>query len=196
MVTIDKIKKWISKYESVERIKHSERVAEMALTLYKTWGGNREVLLYASLLHDVARDLPFEKLIRIAEDNGYLPDEIELSNPVLLHGPVGAIMVKKELKITNTDILNCISFHTTGRKDVTLNEAIIYLSDYIEPGRNFEDANRVRSIAFKNLKEAVMEETRLNVNFLMEMRIPVHPRTIEMFDSLIKKELTKRKIKI
>ncbi len=196
MVTIAEAKKWLRKYESLNRIQHSERVVETALSLYKVWGGNKDVLLYAGFLHDVARDLPFPELFRIAEENGYIPDEIEAKNPVLLHAPVGAILVRNELGIKDVNILNCIKYHTTGRKGITLNEALIYLADFIEPGRNFSDASYVRNIAFKNLKEALLEETRLNVDYLMKAKKPVHPRTIEMFNFLLEKQLTKREIKI
>ncbi len=196
MHTSDELKSWLRKYESQKRIEHSERVAKTALSLYKIWGGNKEVLFCAGLLHDVARDLPFSSLIEIAERGGYKIDRIEYENPILLHGPAGAVLVEKELGIENEDILNCIRYHTTGRNNITLNEIIIYLSDYIEPGRDFEDANAVRKIAYSDLKEAVLEETRLNVNFLMKVKKPVHPRTIEMFDCLLKKELTKKEIKI
>ncbi len=196
MVTIETVRKWIAKYESPKRIQHSEGVAETAVSLCKKWGGDREILLYAGLLHDVARDLSTEELIEIAKKNGYPVDEIEACNPILLHGPVGSILARNELGIDNPEILNCIVFHTTGRKNITLNESLIYLSDFIEPGRQFADASYVRSLAFKNLEDALLEETRMNVSFLMKEKMPIHIRTIEMFNSLLKKELTKREFKI
>ena len=196
MVTIDEIIENLPKYETQKRIEHSIRVKETALQLYKLWGGNEQILIYAALLHDIARDLPIEKLIEIAERNGYRIDKIEAENPIILHAPVGAIIAKNDFGITNEDILNCIRYHTTGRADITLNEAIIYLVDFIEPGRDFEDAEKVRKIAFVDLKEAVIQETIFNVIYLMNARIPIHPRTIEMFNSLLKKQLTKAEIKI
>ena len=196
MVTIDEIIENLPKYETQKRIEHSIRVKETALQLYKLWGGNKQVLIYAALLHDIARDLPIKKLIEIAQKNGYRIDEIEAENPIILHAPVGAIIAKNDFGITNEDILNCIRYHTTGRANITLNEAIIYLADFIEPGRDFEDAEKVRKIAFTNLKEAVMQETVFNVIYLMNARMLIHPRTIEMFNSLLKKQLTKAEIKI
>ena len=196
MVTIDDIIKKLSKYETQKRIEHSIRVKETALQLYKLWGGNEQFLIYAALLHDIARDLPIEKLIEIAQKNDYRIDKIEAENPIILHAPVGAIIAKNDFGVTNEDILNCIRYHTTGRADITLNEAIIYLADFIEPGRDFEDAEKVRKIAFIDLREAVIQETIFNVVYLMNARIPIQPRTIEMFNSLLKKQLTKAEIKI
>ncbi len=196
MVTISEIIERLPKYETQKRIKHSIRVKETALQLYKLWGGNKQVLVYAALLHDIARDLSIEKLIKIAEKNGYRIDKIEAENPIILHAPIGAIIAEKDFGITDKNILNCIKYHTTGRASITLNEAIIYLADFIEPGRDFEDAKKVRKIAFADLKEAVIRETILNVAYLMNARVPIHPKTIEMFNSLLKKELTKDEIKI
>ncbi len=196
MVTISEIIERLPKYETRKRIEHSIRVKETALQLYKIWGGNKQVLVYAALLHDIARDLPIEKLIEIAEKNGYRIDKIEAENPIILHAPIGAIIAEKDFGITDKNILNCIKYHTTGRASITLNEAIIYLADFIEPGRDFEDAKKVRKIAFADLKEAVIQETILNVAYLMNARVPIHPKTIEMFNSLLKKQLTKDEIKI
>ena len=196
MDTIKKIEAEVKRKVSKRRFEHSKRVAEMAELLYKKWGGNREKLIIAGLLHDIARDIQTSELIKIAQNNGYNIDEIEYANPILLHAPVGAMIAKKNFGINDEVILNCIRYHTTGRRGITLNESIIYVSDFIEKGRDFPDAEKVRSIAFKSLKEAVLEETRLNVSYLMSIRKPIHLHTIEMFNSLLEKELTKTEIKI
>ena len=55
----------------------------------------------------------------------------------LWHGPVGAIIARNEFGIEDEDILNAIRFHTTGRAGMSTLEKLIYVSDMIEPGRNF-----------------------------------------------------------
>ncbi len=186
MVTIDKIKEEVKKRVSPERFKHSENVAEMSIELNKLWGGDAQKLVYAAYLHDIARDISEEKLVRIAKENGYKINDVEYMNPILLHSIVGAVIAEKEFEIADPVILNCIKYHTTGRKGITLNEAIIYVADFTERGRNFGDAKIVREISFKDLKEAVLKETELNVSFLMKQRKPIHPYTIEMFNDLLK----------
>ncbi len=189
MVTIDKLKEELKKRLPKERFEHSANVAEMSIELNKIWGGDVQKLLYAAYLHDIARGMSGEKLIKIAKENNYKINDIEYMNPVLLHSVVGAIIAKKEFGITDPVILNCIKYHTTGRKGITLNEAIIYVADFTERGRNFEDAKIVREISFKDLKEAVLKETELNVYFLMKQRKPIHTYTIEMFNDLLKNEI-------
>ena len=44
-------------------------------------------------------------------------------------------MLPKKYGVTDPDILNAILNHTTGRPDMSLLEKIVWLSDYIEPGR-------------------------------------------------------------
>jgi len=55
--------------------------------------------------------------------------------------------------------------------------------------RNFKEANIVRKISFKNLKEAVLKETEFNACFLMNKRKLIHPYSIEMFNDLLKNEI-------
>lgn len=189
MVTIDKLREELKKRLPEKRFKHSEGVAEMSVELSKIWGGDTEKLIYAGYLHDIARGMPEEELIKIAKENNYKISDIEYMNPILLHSVVGAIIAEKEFGLTDPVILNCIKYHTTGRKGITLNEAIIYVADFTERGRDFEDAKIVRELSFKDLKEAVLKETELNICFLMKQRKPIHPSTIEMFNDLLRNEI-------
>ena len=60
----------------------------------------------------------------------------------LWHAPAGAALVKTEVGITDEDILSAIRFHTSGRPNMTLLEKVVYVADYIEPGRRFPGLKR------------------------------------------------------
>ena len=60
--------------------------------------------------------------------------EIEKHSP-LLHAKAGNCLAQKKYGITDEEILLAISYHTTGRPRMSLLEKIIYIADYIEPGR-------------------------------------------------------------
>ena len=62
----------------------------------------------------------------------------------LWHGPVGAIIARDEFDITDEDTLNAIRFHTTGRAGMSLLEKLIYVSDMIEPGRDFPGVEHIK----------------------------------------------------
>lgn len=57
--------------------------------------------------------------------------------PAIIHGFLGAKLAEKLYEIKDIDILNAISYHTTGRENMSTLEKIIFLADYIEPKEIF-----------------------------------------------------------
>ena len=49
------------------------------------------------------------------------------------------------------------AYHTSGRPGMTLLEKIIYLADYIEPGRHFPGVDEVREMAKGTLDKALIK---------------------------------------
>ena len=50
------------------------------------------------------------------------------------------------------DILHAIAVHTTGEQDMSVLDKIIYIADYIEPGRDkAPDLEQVRFLAYRDL---------------------------------------------
>ncbi len=76
----------------------------------------------------------------------------EERNPSLLHGKVGAFMAKNKYGITDEEILSAITWHTTGKDNMTDLEKIVFCADYIEPGRTKQPhLEELRSIALSDL---------------------------------------------
>ena len=73
-------------------------------------------------------------------------NETERQNPSILHGLVGSIIAKEEMGICDEDILMAIRYHTTGRKNMSILEKIIYIADYIEPLRQFSGVEELRCL--------------------------------------------------
>ena len=74
--------------------------------------------------------------IRICEKNKLSCSNFEINHPYLLHGKVGAYIAKTKFDIDDEEILQAITWHTTGRPNMSLLEKIIFVADYIEPARN------------------------------------------------------------
>ena len=53
----------------------------------------------------------------------------------MVHAKLGAYFAEKEYGVTNKGVLSAITWHTTGRPEMTMLEKIIYIADYIEPNR-------------------------------------------------------------
>ena len=109
-------------------------------------------------------------------------------NSELWHAPVGAYLVEKEAGITDREILDAIRYHTTGRLGMTLLEKVVYLADYIEPGRHFPGVDEVRDIAKKNLDIALIQAVKNTIVFLMKKNQAIYPDTFQTYNDLIKYE--------
>ena len=53
------------------------------------------------------------------------------------------ILSRKEVGITDSEILQAITYHTSGHENMTMLDKVIYVADYIEPGRKFQEWKRL-----------------------------------------------------
>ena len=114
-------------------------------------------------MHDCAKGkhLYASEMLKLCRQYQLEISETEEKDPYLLHGKLGAYFCEHKYKIKNPEILSAIIWHTTGRPDMTLMEKIVFVADYIEPGRdkapNLDD---LRRLAFEDIDEAVYEITK------------------------------------
>lgn len=154
---IAKIRKSLEKELDNKRYEHTLAVAYTATSLAMRYNCNLNNALVAGLLHDCAKCISDSKKISICEKHKIQISDVERRNPSLLHGKVGAFLAMEEYNVDNDDIINAISFHTTGRPGMSILEKIIFVADYIEPGRNKAlNLNEIRSLAFRDLDKALL----------------------------------------
>ncbi|BCE15522.1 hypothetical protein RSC3_02878 [Bacillus paralicheniformis] len=103
----------------------------------------------------------------------------------LWHAPAGAALVKTEVGITDEDILSAIRFHTSGRPNMTLLEKVIYVADYIEPGRRFPGVEEVRTLAEEDLDLALIQALKNTMTFLISKNQAVYPETVATYNALV-----------
>jgi nicotinate-nucleotide adenylyltransferase len=92
---------------------------------------------------------------------------------------LAAKIAEKKFGVRDKDILNAISYHTTGRKDMSQLEKIIYLADCIEPNRTYDDTDIVRELTYKNLDEALRYKLNIIIEQNKRRKRLVHPFSIE-----------------
>ena len=110
----------------------------------------------AAIFHDYAKFRPKDEMKQIIVDQNMAKELLDFHSE-LWHAPVGAYLVEKEAGITDRDILDAIAYHTTGRIGMTVLEKVVYLADYIEPGRSFPGVDEVRELATKSLDKAMIQ---------------------------------------
>ncbi len=168
---------------SERRFKHVLGVEETAIALAERFGESPEKASIAALTHDYAKERSDEEF-QLAIERGNYDNKAELLKygNSIWHGLVGADFVVRELNITDETILSAIRLHTTGAAEMSLLDKIIYVADYIEPGRDFPGVEDARVIAFSDLDQAVAFETKHTLAHLIEKETPVYPKTIETYN--------------
>lgn len=155
--SIPEIDKYLKKSLEKKRYTHTLGVANTAACLAMRYGSDVNKAYLAGLLHDNAKCISTKKKISICEKAGLPVSKIEEKNPELLHSKVGSYLANKKFKVEDSDILNAIYYHTTGRPDMSLLEKIIFVADYIEPNRKvIPGMKETRSIAFQSLDNALL----------------------------------------
>lgn len=166
------------------RYEHTLGVVETAVKLARKYGANEKQAELAAIFHDYAKFRPKEEMQQIIIREK-MPEELLSYNSELWHAPVGAYLVEKEVGITDEEVLEAIRYHTSGRPHMSLLEKIIYVADYIEPGRHFPGVDEVREVADKNLNEALLLSIQNSIIFLIKKKRAVFPLTLQTYNYFI-----------
>lgn len=177
-VSMKKLRKNIEKVQTAKRLEHTMGVEYTAACLAMKYGVSLTDARVAGLLHDCAKCMTDEELLKACKKNHYDPSAFEKRNPFILHGRVGAFLAKSEYEIEQEDILNAIAFHTTGRRNMSVLEKIIFIADYIEPGRNkAAHLEEIRKLAFEDLDAALIRILEDTLVYLKNSEGEIDPMT-------------------
>ncbi len=160
---------------------HVERVVAEADRLAATFKElDREQVELAAWGHDIARALSRRELLARARGFGLEVSPVEEEAPILLHGPVGAEILRQEYGIDDPEVLAAARFHSTGRAGMSLLEKVIFVADKIEPGkvRAKPALARVRELADQDLDAAILEYLDQMLVVASEENWPLHPYAI------------------
>ena len=101
---------------------------------------------------DVLWDTPYIKA----------PTEEQLSVPPTIHALTAALIIPDEHPdFAEAELIDAIRYHSTGRYGMTLSDKIIYLSDYIEDTRKYEDCIALREEFFSAEPEKMEKNERI-----------------------------------
>lgn len=169
---------------SDRRYGHTVRVAETAGSLAEAHGLDGDTARLAALLHDAAREMSKEELLRTAE-RWHLPvDDFERNRPVLLHGPVAAGLARRELGVEEAAVLGAVRSHTTGEPGMDDLALLLYIADKIEPDRDYPGVEDLRELAHEDLRAAAARILRSTRDHNRDRGRPTHPRSREALEWL------------
>lgn len=181
---INKLRKAMEKELESKRYEHTLSVAYTAANLAMVYGEEVDKALTAGMLHDCAKCMSHSKQVAVCEKNHMPLSEAEAEkNSPLIHAKAGSVVARTKYQITDDDILNAICYHTTGRPDMSMLEKIVYIADYIEPGRKHaENLPQIRRLAYQDLDAALCNILKDTLAYLSKKGGQVDPMTQKTYD--------------
>lgn len=152
-----------------ERRAHVERVA----ALLDEWAaamtvpdGERARWLRAAWLHDALRD--------------------DGRSDVLAHGPRAGARAEQDGE-RDRGVLDAVRYHTFGYAHWDDVGRMLYLADYLEPGRKLDPAERAALLArVPRERDAVLREVaRRRIAWVLRSGWPLPPATVAFWNSLV-----------
>lgn len=177
---VDKLRHALKK----KRFDHVLRVEETAIELAKENGVDLELASIAALCHDYAKQRPDQDFIATIKEKHLDPALLNYGNAIW-HGVVGAELVADELGCHDQRILDAVRQHTVGAPYMTKLAQIVYMADYIEPGRDFEGGELARQVTHQSLAKGVALQTKQTLMYLVSTGKPVYPTTLATYNAWV-----------
>ena len=186
---LKKIKKKLKNELDESRYEHTIGVMDTAACLAMRYGADLTQALVAGLPHDCAKCIPNDKKLKLCRKNGIEVTPFEEKAPFLLHAKLGAWMAEHEYHVSDPAILSAIACHTTGKPDMSLLDKIVFIADYIEPGRNKAPGlPEIRRLSFTDIDQALIRILSDTLDYLASSNDPIDPATQNVLDYYLRRE--------
>ena len=167
---------------------HVLRVLDEALRLADLHRINREDAKIAALGHDLLRAHSPERLLHIADEQGYPLDDVDRMEPILLHGPLAVLILREQYKVIDADVLGAVAHHTTAHAGMTPLQKLLFVADKIEPHKRDRAPaaiDRVAELAVIDLDAALLAYLDYHVLYALDTGWPLHPNTVAARNELL-----------
>lgn len=166
MITEEMLSALRSKIEgkmSEKRFCHTAEVEKMAARLGELYAPERIMTLRAAaLLHDITKEYKTDRHILICAERGLEVTKADICAPKTFHARTAAALIPELYpEFADNEIISAVRWHTTGRAGMTVCEKLVYLADYIDMSRTFEDCVKLREYFFLAEPEKMDAEERL-----------------------------------
>lgn len=160
---LEKLRTDVKKEMGEKRYNHTLEVEKMAIRLGEIYAPDKiPTLCAAALLHDVTKERSAEEHIAICEKAGLVVSEAERKSPKMFHSKTAALVISEKYpEFAVPELVEAVRYHTTGKADMNIIEKIIYLADYIDMSRSFEDCVALREYFFDFDFENASEEDKI-----------------------------------
>ena len=164
-----------------DRFEHCIGVSKTAKKLAELNQYDEDKAALAGFIHDYAKQVSVEEYREVIKTKGFDQDLLNW-NRSIWHGIVGTYFIQRDLKINDSEILTAVRRHTTADVEMTTLDKIVFMADYIEPGRSFPGVEEARKITYANIDKGVGYQLAHTLEFLIEKRNKIYPRTLDAYN--------------
>ena len=157
-----------------KRMPHVVGCSDTAKRLAVLYGVDPEDARRAGILHDITKALNAQEQLKLCETYDIILNNFEQKHPKLLHAKTGAVIADRIFG-ENNRVCDAINWHTTGKANMSTLEKIIYIADYMEPNRNFDGVEKLRSLANSDLDEALYLGLQMTMEQLRQRKKDIGP---------------------
>jgi predicted HD superfamily hydrolase involved in NAD metabolism len=168
---------------------HIYRVRDVAQELAARHGIDPDRAELGALAHDVCRAVPGEDLLKMSAYLGVPVTDVDRDFPILLHGPVGAELLRKEDNLTDHSIFEAVRWHSTAHASLDDLGKLIFLADKLDPQKAavYSYQARLHEMALESLDLALLEFLTREMAARIEKGETVHPASVDARNSLVLK---------
>ena len=178
------IRKYIEINLSRSRLEHSLSTALICIELCSRFDIDENKGKIAGIAHDISRETPVDNNLISSIMDDYLISDQEKLNPVLLHGRIGASMLRQNFNLNDTEILQAVRWHTTGHPDMGKLGQILFIADYIEPGRKHITNSIRASIMKMKLNDMTLKVLNDQTAYLRDRGYRISESSMLLFEKL------------
>ena len=155
---LDALRERVKGTMSEKRYAHTAAVERMVVRLGELYCPELiPELRAAALLHDITKEQPLENQLQLCKTFDIILEPTAALAPKTLHARTAAALIPIEYPEYATEtVVRAVRWHTTGCEDMTIADRLVYLADYIDDTRKFEDCVILRDM-FWNADPAAME---------------------------------------
>ena len=198
---IDALRERVRGSMSDYRFIHTAEVEKMAARIGELYAPDKlDILRAAALLHDVTKELTPDEQIEMLRVAGEDVAALELASHKTFHARTAVYAILRDHpEFADEELLAAVRYHTTGRADMSICEKIIFLADYIDMSRKFDDCVKLRNYFWdahpENMSESERERHLLQtiligldstLSSLIEEGAPTDPDSVSARNFIIK----------
>ena len=184
MITLDEAKRLAKRTLSARRYEHTMNVKKLAVELARRNGVDEKKAALAALLHDIAKELPRDRLLQIITGNDIITNHAAQRAPAVWHGGAAAVLARDEYGVDDGEILSAITTHTTGKPGMTKLHKIIYMADMASYERSYPEAEQLRRDVLADLERGTIEGLGMSIGWLKQQGKPVDSQSLEAYAEL------------